>query len=148
MQNMHIHKALCRLFPAAPAGAWTIEQGAHTGGEIAVTSWTLPDPKPTQEQLDAQYALMDEEEDAAARDRACVAVRGERDRRMREAYDAAVMRIGRKLRTSPAEDVSRWEAAMAAWDAYAVALCNLPGLPGFPWGGDMAAVPWPEAPKG
>lgn len=148
MKNFRIHEALCRLFPDAPVGSWMLEQGTDTGGEIAITAWNLLDPKPTQEQLDRQYGLMEEEEREAAHQRVCVAVRQERDRLLREQYDAATMRIGRKLRSAPVADAPRWEAAMAAWDAYAVALCNLPGLPGFPWGGDMAAVPWPEAPRG
>lgn len=56
MKNERIHEALCLLFPdAAPETSWKLEQGPHTAGEIAITQWTLPDPQPTQPQLDAAY---------------------------------------------------------------------------------------------
>lgn len=56
MKNARIHEALCLLFPASdPRTAWKLEQGPHTNFEIAVTEWNLPDPQPTQAEIDAVY---------------------------------------------------------------------------------------------
>lgn len=56
MKNARIHEALCLLFPTAdPRTAWKLEQGTHTGWDVAITEWYLPDPQPTQAELDAVY---------------------------------------------------------------------------------------------
>lgn len=60
MKNARIHEALCLLFPSADQRtAWKLEQGPHTNFEIAITEWHLPDPQPTQEELDAVYAELE-----------------------------------------------------------------------------------------
>lgn len=61
MKNARIHEALCLLFPTAdPRTAWRLEQGPHTNFEIAITEWNLPDPQPTQVELDAAYSRLEE----------------------------------------------------------------------------------------
>lgn len=56
MKNARLHEALCILFPSADTRtAWKLEQGPHTNFEIAITEWRLPDPQPTQAELDAAY---------------------------------------------------------------------------------------------
>ena len=56
MKNARMHEALCLLFPTADTStAWKLEQGPHTNFEIAITEWNLPDPQPTQAELDAVY---------------------------------------------------------------------------------------------
>ncbi|BBD08447.1 phage tail assembly chaperone [Desulfovibrio ferrophilus] len=77
------------------------------------------------------------------------ALRTERDRRVREVYDAAVMQLLRERRkaVAMAGDVAIVDALIADWDAYVDALCSLPDQPGFPWQGpDDLVVPWPEPP--
>lgn len=56
MQNERIYEALRLMYPQAdPLIAWRLEQGPHTGGDIVIAEWNLPDPQPTQAQLDAAY---------------------------------------------------------------------------------------------
>jgi len=60
MQNERIYEALRLMFPQAdPLIAWRLEQGPHTGGQIAITQWNLSDPQPTQAQLDAAYLALE-----------------------------------------------------------------------------------------
>ena len=48
------------MFPLANPGTdWTLECGPHTGNEIAITAWNLPQTRPTQAQIDAVYAIFD-----------------------------------------------------------------------------------------
>ena len=55
-KNSRMYDALCLLFPTVdPRTAWRLEQGPHTGWEPAITEWNLPDPQPTQAELDAVY---------------------------------------------------------------------------------------------
>lgn len=66
MKNFRIHEALCHMFPESKdAGLWRIEQGPHTGGEIAITEWHLPNPQPTQAELDAVYVILAKKDRAA-----------------------------------------------------------------------------------
>lgn len=67
-------------------------------------------------------------------------LRALRDLKLRE-YDAKVAQINRQSRNG-------MEAAMgiAAWDAYADALCSLPSQPGAPWDGGQDETPWPKKP--
>ena len=56
MKNARIHEALCILFPTVDhLTSWKLENGPHTNFEIAITEWYLPDPQPTQAELDAAY---------------------------------------------------------------------------------------------
>jgi|GEM_PF-3906683 len=59
MKNFRIHEALCHLFPEAPEGSWKLEQSSYTNGEITITEWSIPDPQPTQAQLDAAYLALE-----------------------------------------------------------------------------------------
>ena len=56
-------------------------------------------------------------------------------------YDVAVAELRRKERAGA--DVT---ADLAAWDAYAEALCDLPAQEGAPWDGGGELTPWPEEP--
>lgn len=59
MQNERIYEALRLMYPQAdPLIAWRLEQGPHTGGQIAITQWNLPAPQPTQAELDSAYAQL------------------------------------------------------------------------------------------
>lgn len=61
MKNFRMYEALCHLFPDAdPLTAWRLEQGPHTGFEIAITRWDMDAPRPTQEELDAVYIQLAE----------------------------------------------------------------------------------------
>lgn len=57
------------------------------------------------------------------------------------AYDDKVAQLQRELRMGI--DVT---AELAAWDAYAQALCDLPAQAGAPWDGGGKDTPWPIAP--
>lgn len=80
-----------------------------------------PELEPTTEQLFAQ-------------------LRSIREVKFRE-YDAAVSQLERKARIG--ENVA---SQLAAWDAYAIALCELPEQSGAPWDGGMSETPWPVKP--
>lgn len=70
-----------------------------------------------------------------------ICLRAQRDEKLRE-YDAKVSQFNRQRRNG-------MEAAMsiAAWDAYADALCSLPSQPGAPWDGGQDKTPWPIKPS-
>ncbi|MBU1001913.1 MAG: phage tail assembly chaperone [Proteobacteria bacterium] len=77
------------------------------------------------------------------------ALRAERDRRVREVYDAAVMQLLRERRRAVAAgaDLTAIDALIAEWDVFVDELCSLPEQSGFPWQGpNDLAVPWPEPP--
>lgn len=80
-----------------------------------------PMPAPTEAELFAQ-------------------LRSIREVKFRE-YDEAVSQLERKARIG--ENVA---SQLAAWDAYAIALCELPEQPGAPWDGGGSATPWPVKP--
>lgn len=63
--------------------------------------------------------------------------RSERDRLLREVYDVGIIRAAREERLG--SDVS---ARIAALDAYAVELLNVPQQPRFP-----TAINWPDIPN-
>lgn len=56
-------------------------------------------------------------------------------------YDTKISQLERRARFG--EDVA---SEIAAWDAYALALCNLPEQEGAPWDGGGILTPWPKAP--
>jgi hypothetical protein len=63
MKNARIHEALCRISNVTEAPyPWALEQGPHTGWEIAITKWDMDMPRPTQEELDAVYMRLAEED--------------------------------------------------------------------------------------
>lgn len=80
-----------------------------------------PEPEPTTEQLFAQ-------------------LRSIREVKFRE-YDEAVSQLERRARIG--ENVA---SQLAAWDAYAIALCELPEQSGAPWDGGGSKTPWPMKP--
>lgn len=67
-------------------------------------------------------------------------LRLERDKRLAE-HDNKIAQLTRAAREG--EDVA---AQLAAWDAYAIALCELPDQPGSPWDGGGPETPWPKKP--
>lgn len=68
MRNARMQEALCRMFPDAPAGAWELVCDDGTDWDVAIATWKLPCPPPAQEELDAVYALLAQEDAAAAQD--------------------------------------------------------------------------------
>lgn len=67
-------------------------------------------------------------------------LRSIREVKFRE-YDEAVSQLERRARIG--ENVA---SQLAAWDAYAIALCELPEQSGAPWDGGMSETPWPVKP--
>ncbi len=67
-------------------------------------------------------------------------LRQARDAKLAE-HDVQVVQLQRQARAGAdvADD-------LAAWDAYAVALCDLPAQAGAPWDGGGEATPWPVEP--
>lgn len=63
-------------------------------------------------------------------------VRAERDRLLR-ACD----------KVSPMHWMALTSEQQQAWMDYRQALLDIPQRDGFPWGGDVSAVPWPEKPN-
>lgn len=66
---------------------------------------------------------------------------------------AETIRWERYLRLRECDKLSppRWEgmteAQRQAWRDYRLALLDIPQQEGFPWGGDVEAVPWPVKPE-
>ena len=67
-------------------------------------------------------------------------LRAARDAKLAE-HDIQVAQLQRQARAG--SDVAD---DLAAWDAYAVALCDLPAQEGAPWDGGGVLTPWPEMP--
>lgn len=67
--------------------------------------------------------------------------RAERDRRMREEYDPAVMQLLRKRRTITCAETTTLDAEISEWDAYANELEKVPDQEGFP-----SHINWPNHP--
>lgn len=93
-------------------------------------------PGYTEMKPNGEYLVWDGSAWAVDADAQGLAVRGERDRRLRTCDTQA-------LPDYPHPD----EATRQAWLDYRQALRDLPDLDGFPWDGDMAAVPWPAEPE-
>ncbi|MBD5585798.1 MAG: hypothetical protein HDQ88_12010 [Clostridia bacterium] len=63
-------------------------------------------------------------------------------------YDNTVSQIQRVMRNTQDETIiSELTATLAAWDAYATALCRLPSQDGSPWDGGGENTPWPTVPE-
>jgi hypothetical protein len=92
-------------------------------GSITFTPPPAP-PAPTEEELAAT-------------------ARAERDRRMKELYDPAIMQLLRNHRAAVAAgaETTAIDASIEAWDAYAHALELVPDQPDFPH-----SVIWPDIP--
>ena len=70
-------------------------------------------------------------------------LRDERNIRLLK-VDGQIAYLNRKIRRAVSdEERSEIEARIAALDAYAEALCDLPDLEGAPWDGGGALTPWP-----
>lgn len=82
----------------------------------------IPEPTITKEQLFAGLRFI-------------------REDRLAE-YDRAISQLERRLRLG--YDVS---SQIAAWDAYAISLCELPEQEGAPWDGGGTETPWPIKPE-
>lgn len=72
-------------------------------------------------------------------------------RQMRDAllmeYDHAMKILNRYTRlTRTIDEQRKVYELIAAWDAYAEALCAIPENPDFPWKGSYESVDWPEKP--
>lgn len=119
MKNARMHEALCLLFPTAdPLTAWRLEQGPHTNFEIAITEWNLPDPQPTQEELDAVYAQLSQVDELAAIEAKYEAVLG----RLRAAMAVALLADGPGMDAKVAALRAEWSSASSAQSAEIAAL--------------------------
>lgn len=119
MKNARIHEALCLLFPAAdPRTAWKLEQGPHTNFEIAITEWNLPDPQPTQAELDAVYAQLSQIDALAAIEAKYEAALG----RLRAAMAVAMLADGPGMDAKVAALRAEWSSASSAQSAEIAAL--------------------------
>lgn len=74
------------------------------------------------------------------------ALRAAREPRLAE-YDKAMAQLQRKLRLATDAGATSVGLDIAAWDAYAQALCDLPEQDGAPWDGGGEETPWPEKPE-
>ena len=115
----YIEQAVSMVEPAKDKAYW--EQLYKAAGYFPQEQETFEMPVPTTEELFAQ-------------------LRSIREVKFRE-YDEAVSQLEREARTG--ENVA---ARLSAWDAYAIALCELPEQPGAPWDGGGVKTPWPVKP--
>lgn len=119
MKNARIHEALCLLFPTAdPRTARKLEQGPHTGWDVAITEWNLPDPQPTQEELDAVYAELSQVDALAAIEAKYEAVFG----RLRAAMAVAMLADGPSMDAKVTALRAEWSTASSAQSAEISAL--------------------------
>jgi hypothetical protein len=81
---------------------------------------------------------------APSADELAALARTERDRLMRDVYDPAIMQALREHRAAviAGDETAPINARIAAWDAYATALCDLTLQAEFPH-----VITWPEAPS-
>lgn len=79
-------------------------------------------------------------------------VLGEPEEHVRERQEQAI-RFERDVRLRKCDKMSpmRWlvltDEQKQQWADYRQTLLDIPQQPGFPWEGDVAAVPWPELPE-
>lgn len=118
MKNFHIHEALCHLFPEAPEGSWKLEQSSYTNGEITITEWSIPDPQPTQAELDAVYAQLSQVDALAAIEAKYEAALG----RLRSAMSVAMLADGPGMDAKITALRAEWTAASSAQSAEIAAL--------------------------
>lgn len=119
MKNERIYEALCILFPTAdPLTAWRLEQGPHTGWAVAIGEWNLPDPQPTQEELDAVYAQLSQVDALAAIEAKYDAAFG----RLRFAMSVAMLADGPGMDAKITALRAEWTAASSAQSAEIAAL--------------------------
>lgn len=116
--------------------------GSVTGGtqqDWDAVTWEDNRAKPTWAVLCAAY-------DAATTAAQYAALRAARDVYLRDDYDPKITQLSRQLRLATTDDErAAITSQIAAWDAWAAALCNLPEQPGAPWpAGD---IPWPVMPQ-
>lgn len=71
-------------------------------------------------------------------------LRARRDERLSE-YDVKIAQLDRQIRLNP--EYAAYSLSRAAWDEYAVALCDLPAQSGAPWDGGGVQTPWPNKPE-
>jgi len=114
----------------------SVTDGTHEAWEAVV--WEDKRDKPTWEQLQTAYA-------AIAKDVALAPLRATREALLGE-YDKNIAALSRVQRLATTDDERTAIATqIAAWDAYAVALCSLPEQDGAPWAD--STIPWPTPPK-
>lgn len=89
----------------------------------------------------AGYGVQSDPMPEANTDELFAQLRSFREVKLRD-YDAKISQLERRARLG--ENVA---SELAAWDAYALALCNLPDQEGAPWDGGGSATPWPAAPN-
>lgn len=97
------------------------------------------EPMTFEEQLEAGEITQAEADFAQG-----VLVRGEREGYFK-VYDAAASKLSRDIRLAKeaGKPATSQEAELAKWDAYAIALTEIPEQSGFPW-----KVIWPKRPDG
>ena len=116
--------------PAGNLEVW--EEGKQPAGYVTIEEWQAahPAPEPEPPTEEALFA----------------ALRAAREPRLAE-YDSNMAQLQRKLRLATDAGATSVELDIAAWDAYAQALCDLPQQPGAPWDGGGEETPWPKKPE-
>lgn len=108
---------------------------------------SMVSPAPSREDVEKTYAVYYPQEtifppeNEQTQEGLFAQLRSFREVKLQE-YDAKISQLERRARFG--EDVA---SEIAAWDAYALALCNLPDQEGAPWDGGFSLTPWPIAPK-
>lgn len=123
---------------------WTQDGIKHSISELNVPTpedcLTSPPPSPFHRTHDGSAWILDLPLLATTR-------RQERDARLAGAYCPAIEQLTRwidEAEDSPAA-LSDYKAQRSLWHAWADALCDLPGQPGWPW--PDGEVPWPQQPQ-
>lgn len=119
MANERLYEALCILYPNAnPNTAWRLEQGPHTGWGVSIAEWNLPNPQPTQAELDAVYAQLSQVDALTAIEAKYEAVLG----RLRAAMAVAMLADGPGMDAKVAALRAEWSSASSAQSAEIAAL--------------------------
>lgn len=125
------------------AGLANARYSVMTPGENGSPAWIVFTEETTQADMDAIIAIY-EAYDPAAEQLAILAtsVRAERDKLLRNVYDAGINMALRAARMSTTpEELSYAEGKIVELDNYAQALEGIPEQPGFP-----SVVTWPATP--
>jgi len=80
-------------------------------------------------------------------DELLASLRSAREMKLSSIYDPAISQLNRDSRQATTEaEQAAIANKIALWDAWAIALCNLPAQDGSPWDGGGELTPWPAVP--
>lgn len=101
-------------------------------------TWTSCPPDVKAGMLYTGHSFLDANPDLP---KLAMEARSERDCRMRNIYDIASIKLGREMRMASGDQIEELASKLAALDAYAVALLDIPQQAEFP-----TSIIWPETP--